>query len=182
MGLGCKVIKDILSSFFEEMHEFLYALQRRSDLCIPRNEIARPRSQFPHSCVPILLQPNRHTKPWEYINRSRRYMNAGIGNVSAHFQFLGLFVPNFQYSAFAVRGSWCPNVYDLVQIPSQLLFFFLKKAVFRFLSSCTKMHGLGLIAACSLLKSFTQLYTVDSKASLIRYIIMCLGISCSGKG
>ncbi len=27
------------------------ALQTRSDLCIPRNETARPRSQFPHSCI-----------------------------------------------------------------------------------------------------------------------------------
>jgi hypothetical protein len=26
-------------------------LQTRSDLCIPRNETVRPRSQFPHSCI-----------------------------------------------------------------------------------------------------------------------------------
>ncbi len=28
-----------------------YTLQRRSDLCIPRNETALPRSQFPHSWI-----------------------------------------------------------------------------------------------------------------------------------
>ncbi len=44
------------------------SLQRRSDLCIPRNETARPRSQFPDSCICewyiysyILLQQNRRT-------------------------------------------------------------------------------------------------------------------------
>jgi hypothetical protein len=29
----------------------LPALYRKSDLCIPRNETARPRSQFLHSCL-----------------------------------------------------------------------------------------------------------------------------------
>ncbi len=40
-------------------------LQRRSDLCIPRNETARPISQFPHSCSKI----GRPTLG--YINRSK---------------------------------------------------------------------------------------------------------------
>ncbi len=38
------------------------ALQRRSDLCIPRNETARPRSQFPHLCNPRIGPPF-----WEYF-------------------------------------------------------------------------------------------------------------------
>ncbi len=29
----------------------IYALQRNFELCIPRKGIARPESQFPHSCV-----------------------------------------------------------------------------------------------------------------------------------
>jgi hypothetical protein len=50
-------------------------LQRKSDLCIPSTGIARPQSQFPHSCISvsasdlyipiigphILLQQNRQT-------------------------------------------------------------------------------------------------------------------------
>ncbi len=47
-------------------------LQRNFDLCIPRKEIARPQSQFPHLCAcersiystigpPIFLQQNRQT-------------------------------------------------------------------------------------------------------------------------
>ncbi len=31
--------------------QFISHVLRRSDLCIPRNETARPRSQFPHSCI-----------------------------------------------------------------------------------------------------------------------------------
>jgi hypothetical protein len=40
----------------------IYTQQTRSDLCIPRKEAARPRSQFPHSCIglPILLQQTDH--------------------------------------------------------------------------------------------------------------------------
>ncbi len=37
----------IFSSFPERMNE----LQRKSHLCFPRKGIARPQSQFPHSCV-----------------------------------------------------------------------------------------------------------------------------------
>ncbi len=37
----------------------LITLQTRSDLCIPRNETVRPRSQFPMTGPPILLQQNR---------------------------------------------------------------------------------------------------------------------------
>jgi hypothetical protein len=47
-----------------------YALYRKSDLCIPRNETARPRSQFLHSCICerfiysyIWLQQNKQTDP-----------------------------------------------------------------------------------------------------------------------
>jgi hypothetical protein len=58
--------------FFNEFI-LLPALQRNFDLCITRKEIARPKSQFPHSCVcerstydptfgpPIFLQHNRET-------------------------------------------------------------------------------------------------------------------------
>ncbi len=44
------------------------SLQRKSHLCVHRKGIARPESQFPHSCVyiptiglPILLQENMWT-------------------------------------------------------------------------------------------------------------------------
>ncbi len=37
-------------------------LQIRSDLCIRRNEIAPPRSQFPHSCICIQIHECRN---WE---------------------------------------------------------------------------------------------------------------------
>jgi hypothetical protein len=53
---------------------------------IPRKGIARPPSQFPHSYVcerfiyipmisglPVLLQENMWTDPWEYINRSQTH-------------------------------------------------------------------------------------------------------------
>ena len=72
---------------------------KRSDLCISRNETARPRSQFLHSCIcerfmyyrinlPILLQPNRHTV-------------AGVSTVVVH-------------TVAGVLASWCCSMMSLV--------------------------------------------------------------------
>ncbi len=45
-------------------------LQIRSDLCVPRNETARPRSQFPHSCICIQIHDCRNwgTRPRSFIS------------------------------------------------------------------------------------------------------------------
>ncbi len=59
--------------------EILHTLYLKSYLCVPRNETARPRSQFLHLFIceqfiyipriglPIGLQQNRQTA-WEYLN------------------------------------------------------------------------------------------------------------------
>jgi hypothetical protein len=60
------------------------ALQRRSDLCFPRNQTVRPRSQFPYSsiCERFIYSQDRSTyfaaakladRSWEFINRSQIY-------------------------------------------------------------------------------------------------------------
>ncbi len=65
------------------------ALQRQSHLYIHFLGIARPQSQFPHSCVcerfiysqdrsAYFLQQNRQTDPGN-ISISHRYMSEGIG-------------------------------------------------------------------------------------------------------
>ncbi len=60
----------------------LLALQTRSDLCIPRNETLRPRSQFPHSCtfvhicerfIHIFPQSVRGTRPRSLISENICY-------------------------------------------------------------------------------------------------------------
>jgi hypothetical protein len=51
-------------------------LLRKSHLCIPRKGIARPQSQFPHSCVCerfIYSQAQITDGSWEYINRSQTH-------------------------------------------------------------------------------------------------------------
>ncbi len=58
------------------------ALQRRSDLCIHRNETARPRCQNFHIHVSKMTDPGNI-----YVNRSHRYMNVEIGNEVAQFHF-----------------------------------------------------------------------------------------------
>jgi hypothetical protein len=64
------------------------ALQRRSDLCIPRNETARPRSQFLHSCI---------------CERLTYSHERGLPIL--------LFVLNFRYSVFAVRFKPTPGLW-----------------------------------------------------------------------
>ncbi len=77
-------------------------------LCIPFLGIARPQSQFPHSCVSesdlnisrigphIFLQLNRKI---EYINRSQTH-ECGNWDCGGPIPFLGIFVLNFRYCFF----------------------------------------------------------------------------------
>ncbi len=88
-------------------------LQRRSDLCIPRNQTARPQSQFPHSCTvsvsnlytptifpTIFLQQNRPDRSWEYINRMNRSQKHECRNWERGraISYLGIFLSYFRYS------------------------------------------------------------------------------------
>ncbi len=75
------------------------ALQRRSDLCMPRNETARPFSQFPHSCICeyfiyshersiYFAAAKQADRSQEDINWSHiLFMNVGIGNEAGQFHF-----------------------------------------------------------------------------------------------
>ncbi len=70
-------------------------LQRRYVLCIPRNLIVGPHSQFLHLwfCEGFIYSHNRSTyfDAVEYADRSREYINSlqnvGIGNESKQFHF-----------------------------------------------------------------------------------------------
>ncbi len=94
------------------------ALQGKSLLCIPLLEIARPQSQFPHSCVceriiysqdwsTYFLQQNRQTDLGN-IYISHRYMSVGTGR---HYNFVLEITVSFHFiwglpfgSAFLVRS------------------------------------------------------------------------------
>jgi hypothetical protein len=72
------------------------ALQRRSDLCIPRKESARPCSQFPNSFVIWAI----------YIFPRLECRNGELGRAVS---FLGKFVSNFWHSVFAVCAGNRPR-------------------------------------------------------------------------
>ncbi len=87
-------------------------LQRNFELCIPRKGIARPQSQFPHSCVceRFLYSHYRSTyfpaaeyadRMWEYIKTTQKHVcrNWDCGHA---VPFLGIYVSNFLYNIFAV--------------------------------------------------------------------------------
>jgi hypothetical protein len=67
-------------------------LQRRSDLCIPRNETAQLRSYFPYSCIFERFiyfhdRPNYFAADQGNIEIAHRYINVGIWNEAAQFHF-----------------------------------------------------------------------------------------------
>ncbi len=77
-------------------------LQTRSNLCIPRNETAQSRSQFPHSwiCERFIYSHNRATC-FAAAKEAYRYMNVEIGNEAV--SFLGIFVYKLRYSVSSVQ-------------------------------------------------------------------------------
>ncbi len=89
------------------IHRYAYkysweTLQRNLNLCFPRKGIARPQSQFPHSCVcersiyshvlptyfPAAEEADRSE---EYINRSQKH-ECRSWDCSRAVPFLGIFV------------------------------------------------------------------------------------------
>jgi hypothetical protein len=75
---------DVLNNLFRNGTNNVHCttLKTGSDLCIPRYETARPRSQFIHSC--IYRSHIHECSNWERARAD---------------SFLGIFVSNFRYSA-----------------------------------------------------------------------------------
>ncbi len=76
--------------FFKITNIFATKGGPKSHLCIPKKGIARPRSQFPHSC-----------KQFAYSQDRSSYFPAAK-------PFPGIFVSNFRYCVFAVRVPKTP--------------------------------------------------------------------------
>jgi hypothetical protein len=99
--------------FGQWMCSSLSTLQRKSHLCIPFLGIARPQSQFPHSCVyeRFIYSQNRSTYLfaaeeglWEYINRSQT-RECGHWDCGRAIAFLGIFDSNFRHWFFSMHSS-----------------------------------------------------------------------------
>ncbi len=86
----------------------MWALQRKSHLCIPFLGIARPQSQFPHSCdsysYSYFPAAELADRLWEYINPSQT-PECGKWNSGRAIPFLEIFISNFRYCVFVV-GIW----------------------------------------------------------------------------
>ncbi len=81
------------------------ALQRKSQWCIPRKGIARPQSQFPHSCVCgwFIFPGSIHIFSCSRIYKSLIGMWMWKLGLRRAIPFLRIFVSIFRYCVFAVR-------------------------------------------------------------------------------
>ncbi len=98
---------------------------------IPRNETERTRSEFLHSCICEWFIYSHDRSAYFAVLRLRtdrgliliapRYMNLKIGNEAV--SFLGIFVANFRYKAFAVCASAASNKkwpgHSIADIPAE---------------------------------------------------------------
>ncbi len=90
--LSCKSFMP--GPYFLSGLSFQPEVQRRFELCIPRNQTARPDSHFPYSyiCERFVYFQDRS---WYYINRSQIYECRSCGTEAAQFPFWEYF---FQFS------------------------------------------------------------------------------------
>ncbi len=90
-----------------------YTLHQKFDTSIPRNETARHRSQFVHSCIceRFIYFHNQSAffsciaftdRSWEYIN-CKQIHECRNWEWGRAISFLGIFVSNFRGNAFAVQ-------------------------------------------------------------------------------
>jgi hypothetical protein len=97
---------------FPSTSDIVFALQRKSYLCIPFLGMARPQPQFPHSCVceqliysqersTYFLQQKRQTDCRKNINPTQTH-ECGNRDWDPDIPFLGIFVSKFRYFVFAV--------------------------------------------------------------------------------
>ncbi len=104
-----------------------FALQRKSHLCIPRKGIARPQSQFPHSCVcERFLQYIPKIGPHIFLQQNRKTAIVGIYNslTDTWIWKLGLRPPYnsftekiyFEFSGLCLCSVW----YEVIKPKSKL--------------------------------------------------------------
>ncbi len=104
----------ILLNFRARVH----TLERKSHLCIPRKRIARPQSQFPHSCELFIrtfpwsvyiFPPAEQADPsWEYKNRSQTHK---CGNYSRTESPRNSFSGNcFEFSVLCLSSAVYRNL------------------------------------------------------------------------
>jgi hypothetical protein len=95
---------------------FVRALQRKSHLCIPFLEIARPQSQFPHSCFceRYTVYTYSQDRSTYFLQQNRQGIYQSLTDThkcenwdcSRAIPFLGIFVSYFQDWFFTVWKRW----------------------------------------------------------------------------
>jgi hypothetical protein len=102
--------------------DFCATLNQKIETNIPRNETARPRSQFLHSCIGERFIYSHDRSAYFAIKRSQIHecRNWERGRTVS---FLGVIVSTFRYNAFAVNlsGLWLSEVKIITLL--QLLLF-----------------------------------------------------------
>ncbi len=132
-----------------------HGLKRKSYLSIPRKEIARPQSQFPHSCVRGIAD-----RSWEYINCSQTH-ECGNWDWDLAIPFLGIKSFIFGTNAVSYIFSWSQCDESKKLLFNMYLFYLIWSLI---AVACR----IGLTCTSNKSKSISSFYSWDRICKLLR--------------
>ncbi len=161
--------------------------QRKSHLCIPGKEIARPQSQFPYSCFCDRFLYSHDRSTYTFLQQNRQTDHGNINRYQKHecrhwdwgraVSFLGIFVSNFRYTVFAVWSSSSLIIGRGVSM-DEIIFLLFSQALFLYSEGTwPKFRSSSLLIFVFFCMCFHHLRSARKYSLLFKFFFLILSYS-----